>query len=926
MNDAFITNEFENVHNAIPDEDGLIVCPVIPLANMIIYPNVITPVMLSQNLGKNGDRSESEAMKAVRAAIAANQTAIIVMRKAPGDDTPPADKSPTASDDTADAADTSASQTSGRKDDKTGGHVSSAVMDLNSTDTAQGDEIYRVGTEIALGQLMPYPDQTLTVLAQGRRRVEIVEIISTEPYIMARARVLTPSEQPDPQADALMDTALGMFQQIAELTESVSDEVLDYALLIDDPGWMADFIASALPFPASDRQHILETVDTSDRLREVAVMLNREIGMLELREEINGQIQQEMSRSQREMYLREQMRVIQTELGEDDIFQQEMNDVRQQIAEANLPTEIHERAVKEMARLAIMPPMAPEVGIIRTYIDWLVALPWSRQSDDILDMKRAQKVLDAEHYGLSKIKDRILEHIAVRKLAAEKMKTPILCFVGPPGVGKTSLGKSIANALGREFVRVSLGGVRDEAEIRGHRRTYIGALPGRIIQTMRRAGTVNPVFMLDEIDKIGADFRGDPSAALLEVLDPEQNSEYSDHYLDIPYDLSKVMFITTANELDPLPPALLDRLEVIEFPGYAEDEKLAIARQFLIPQQLEAHGLTESGIRFDTAALQTLIREYTYEAGVRNLNREIANVCRKVARLVAEEKAHKKRILPSVIHKFLGPPEYLQSRTHQEDSVGLVTGLAWTYNGGDTLTIEVSVLPGKGQLMMTGQLGDVMQESGQAAMSYMRARAADLNVPSVDFEEYDVHVHLPEGAVPKDGPSAGITLATAIISAFTERKVRSEFAMTGEITLRGRVLPIGGVKEKLLAAHRARIRHVILPEQNRKDLVDVPANTLRDLKVHFVEDMQQVLDLVLLDTPSERQRDQLRDAEEAREKARRKGKKDKEPTAENDKAAEPKKRRTKKQPEPAEAASVTVTETDKLNVSLIDISGRIAEQ
>lgn len=903
MNDAFVTNEFENIHNTIPDEDGLIVCAVIPLANMIIYPNVITPVMLPHNLSKNGDRSESEAMKAVRAAMAANQTAIIVMRKGASDEAEGAAGKDTAGEETKPEA----------SDSK-----KSPLIGLNAADSLAGEEIYRVGTEIALGQMMPYPDQTLTVLAQGRRRVEIVEILSVEPYITARARVLTPSEQPDPQADALMDTALGMFQQIAELTESVSDEVLDYALLIDDPGWMADFIASALPFPASDRQHILETIDTSDRLREVAVMLNREIGMLELREEINGQIQQEMSRSQREMYLREQMRVIQTELGEDDIFQQEMNDVRQQIADAKLPPEIHERAVKEMARLAIMPPMAPEVGIIRTYIDWLVALPWSKLSEDILDMKHAQKVLDSEHYGLPKIKDRILEHIAVRKLAAEKMKTPILCFVGPPGVGKTSLGKSIANALGREFVRVSLGGVRDEAEIRGHRRTYIGAMPGRIIQTMRRAGTVNPVFMLDEIDKIGADFRGDPSAALLEVLDPEQNSEYSDHYLDMPYDLSKVMFITTANELDPLPPALLDRLEVIEFPGYAEEEKLAIARQFLIPQQLESHGLTESGIKFDTTALQTLIREYTYEAGVRNLNREIANVCRKVARQVAEDKAYKKRIVPSVIHKFLGPPEYLQSRTHQEDSVGLVTGLAWTYNGGDTLTIEVSVLPGKGQLMMTGQLGEVMQESGQAAMSYMRSRAADLNVPSSDFEEYDVHVHLPEGAVPKDGPSAGITLATAIISAFTERKVRSEFAMTGEITLRGRVLPIGGMKEKLLAAHRAQIRQVILPEQNRKDLVDVPANTLRDLKVHFVEDMQQVLDLVLLDAPAERQRDQLRDAEDAREKARKKpkSKDSKEPAANGETTPEPKKRRSKKQPEQTEAASV----------ALIDINGQISER
>jgi ATP-dependent Lon protease len=887
LNDAFITNEFESIHNATPDEDGLIVCPVIPLANMIIYPNVITPIMLPHNVNKNGDRSDSEAMKAVQAAMTDSRTAIIVMRKGASD----------------------AEDTNGESN---GAELNrDALIELNMADALAGTEIFKIGTEVALGQMMPYPDHTLTVLAQGRRRVEIVEIIATEPFVMARARVLTPSEQPDEQADALMDTALNMFQQVAELSEAVPDEVLDYALLIDDAGWMADFISSTLPFPSSDRQHILETVDSIERLREVAMMLNREIGMMELRDEINGQIQQEMSRSQREMYLREQMRVIQTELGEEDIFQQELNDVRQQIAEAKLPADIHDRAVKEMARLAAMPPMAPEVGIIRTYIDWLVSLPWTKTTDDNLDMKHAEKVLDSQHYGLPKLKDRILEHIAVRKLAADKMKTPILCFVGPPGVGKTSLGKSIATALGREFVRVSLGGVRDEAEIRGHRRTYIGAMPGRILQTMRRAGTVNPVFMLDEIDKIGADFRGDPSAALLEVLDPEQNSEYSDHYLDLPYDLSKVIFITTANELDPLPPALLDRLEVIEFPGYAEDEKLAIARQFLIPQQLEAHGLADAGIKFDTTALQTLVREYTYEAGVRNLNREIANICRKIARLVAEEKTYRKKIMPPIVHKFLGPPEFLQSRTHQEDSVGLVTGLAWTYNGGDTLSIEVSVLPGKGQLMMTGQLGEVMQESGQAAMSYMRSRASDLNVPSSDFEEYDVHVHLPEGAVPKDGPSAGITLAVAIISAFTERKVRSNFAMTGEITLRGRVLPIGGMKEKLLAAHRAQIKEVIVPEQNRKDLVDVPANTARDLKIHFVEEMQQVLDLVLLDAPNERRRDQLRDAEEAREKSKKKSKsKDKDasdtPTAEhngngNGTSPEPKKRRNKKAPEPVEA-------------------------
>jgi ATP-dependent Lon protease len=509
--------------------------------------------------------------------------------------------------------------------------------------------------------------------------------------------------------------------------------------------------------------------------------------------------------------------------------------------------------------------MAPEVGIIRTYLDWMVALPWSKQSEDRLDLKHAQKVLDEEHYGLPKIKDRILEHIAVRKLAAEKMKSPILCFAGPPGVGKTSLGQSIAHALGREFVRVSLGGVRDEAEIRGHRRTYIGALPGRIIQTIRRAGTINPVFMLDEIDKLGADFRGDPAAALLEALDPEHNKEYSDHYLDVNYDLSKVMFITTANDLYPLPPALLDRLEVIEFPGYTEEEKLEIAQHFLIPKQLEAHGLEDSSIHFETGALMTIIREYTYEAGVRNLYREIGTVCRKLARLTAEERRFPHRIRAKHVETYLGPPQFVSLRANDVDSVGVATGVAWTSGGGDILTIEVSILPGKGSLMLTGQLGEIMQESAQAAMSYMRSRARDFGVPYDDFENYDVHVHLPEGAIPKDGPSAGVTLAVAIISAFTERKVRSDYAMTGEITLRGRVLPVGGVKEKILAARRARIKNIILPEHNRKDLVDVPARAQKDTNLVFVSDMQQVLDAVLCDPPRSRQRDQEREQQEREE-------------------------------------------------------------
>ncbi len=569
-----------------------------------------------------------------------------------------------------------------------------------------------------------------------------------------------------------------------------------------------------------------------------------------------------MERGQREVYLREQMRIIQTELGEGDIFQQEINDVREQIVNANLPAEIQEKALKELSRLMMMPPMAPEVGIIRTYIDWLVGLPWSKTSPDNLDIKNAQQVLDEDHYGLPKVKDRILEYIAVRKLASNKMKSPILCFVGPPGVGKTSLGKSIARALGREFIRVSLGGVRDEAEIRGHRRTYIGALPGRVLQTMRRAGTVNPVFILDEIDKLGADFRGDPSSALLEVLDPEQNNSFSDHYLEMPYDLSQVLFITTANDLDPIPDALLDRLEVIEFNGYTDEEKLAISRKFLLPTQLEAHGLQDAKITFDTKALKALIREYTYEGGVRNLNREIANVCRKIARQIAEEKPYTNKVTRQKVVELLGPPLFTNRLAHSENSIGLVTGLVWTYDGGDISVIEASVLPGKGNLLMTGQLGEVMQESVQAALSYVRSRARDFDIPNDDFENYDVHLHLPEGAIPKEGPSAGITLAIAMLSAFTERKVRSNYAMTGEITLRGKVLAVGGVKEKVLAARRAGITHVLLPTENKKDLADIPKEALKELHISFVADMQQVIDKVLLAPPPDgrkRDKDRLED-------------------------------------------------------------------
>ncbi len=665
---------------------------------------------------------------------------------------------------------------------------------LDSEGLMTADDLYLFGTEIALGRLMRMPDGATSVLAQGRRRIEVVEFLQTEPYFRVKARPVIEAKVKNRETDALVRAVTTLFEKCVELNQNLPEEAYVYAMNIDEPGMLADLIASTLDLNLEERQSILELIDPVERLQRISIVLGRELDMLQLEEQINSQVQQEVDRNQRELYLREQMRVIQSELGETDVFQQEVVDLRTKIDSAQMPKDIHEKAIKEISRLQMMPPMAPEVGIIRTYLDWLIDLPWTKATDDNLDIDHAAKVLNEEHFGLPRAKDRILEHIAVRKLAPEKMRTPILCFVGPPGTGKTSLGRSIARALGREFVRVSLGGVRDEAEIRGHRRTYIGALPGRILQTIRRAGTVNPVFMLDEIDKLGQDFRGDPSSALLEVLDPEQNYAFSDHYLEVSYDLSRVMFITTANLLDPVPPALLDRLEVIEFAGYSEEEKLSIAKRFLVPRQLEQHGLEKKGLRFDDPAIQTMIREYTYEAGVRNLEREIANVCRKVARRVAGEKPFKRHVTSESLNRYLGPPHYLQSKLEESDQVGIATGLAWTESGGDIMPIEVTLMPGKGNLMLTGQLGEVMQESAQAAFSYTRSRAKALGLKESIFEKTDIHLHVPEGAVPKDGPSAGITLATALISAFTQRKIDKTVAMTGEITLRGRVLAVGGIR------------------------------------------------------------------------------------------------------------------------------------
>lgn len=708
------------------------------------------------------------------------------------------------------------------------------------------EDLYSIGTEVVIGRMLRMPDGSTNILAQGHQRVKIMEFTQEHPYLRARVRRLTEDGEKNLNAQASMRAVLDLFEKCVHLNRNLPDDAYVAAMNIDEPGWLADMIASVIDLDVEQRQQILDTIDPITRLQRLSIVLAQELDVLKLESEIQDQVQQEVDKGQREFFLREQMRVIQSELGEMDTQLAEINELREKLAQMNLPDEARAKAEKELNRLAIMPPAAPEVGIIRTYLDWIIELPWVNTTSDNTDIRQVAKVLDNNHFGIPKAKERILEHIAVLQRAGLKMRSPILCFVGPPGTGKTSLGRSISEALGRKFVRISLGGIHDEAEIRGHRRTYIGALPGRIIQSMRRAGTINPVFMLDEIDKVGADFRGDPSAALLEALDPEQNFSFSDHYLELPYDLSKVLFITTANVLYTIPSALRDRMEVIEFSGYIEEEKLEIARQFLIPRQFEEHGLEDVSLKIADGAVQGIVREYTYEAGVRNLEREIGQICRKLTRRLAEQKPIPKTITRQALHKYLGPPRYTEQMAEKEDQVGVATGIAYTEAGGDIMPIEVTLMPGKGNLTLTGQLGEVMQESIQAAYSFVRSHAKEYDIKPAQFEGSDIHVHVPEGAIPKDGPSAGITMATALISAFSNYKVRHDVAMTGEITLRGKVLPIGGLKEKILAAHRAGIRTVIVPDQNKKDLVDVPKKVQRDLTIILVARMEEVLKTALI--------------------------------------------------------------------------------
>lgn len=714
------------------------------------------------------------------------------------------------------------------------------------------EDIYRMGTIARVRQMLKLPNGTIRVLVEGLHRATIEEFLEEKVYYRVRVTQIEPQVKDDLKLEALMRSVLDYFEQYLRLSKKVSPETYSAVADIDDPGRLADIIASHLPLKIADKQKILETVDVHQRLETLLEMLNDEREVLELERKISQRVKKQMEKTQKEYYLREQMKAIQRELGEKEGRIGEVEELREQLAQLDAPDYVVERVEKEIERLEKIPTTSAEGSVIRTYVEWLLQLPWRKETKDDLDLKKAENILDEDHYGLEKAKERVLEYLAVQKMV-NKLKGPILCLVGPPGVGKTSLARSIARALNRKFVRVSLGGVRDEAEIRGHRRTYVGALPGRIIQGMKTAGTVNPVFLLDEIDKMSADFRGDPASALLEVLDPEQNATFSDHYIEIPYDLSKVMFITTANNLYGIPRPLLDRMEVLHISGYTELEKEQIAKGYLIPKQMKEHGLVKDQLQIHKDALLKVIRHYTREAGVRNLERTIGTLCRKAAKLLVSGEKKKVVITPKNLEQFLGPIKFRYGRAEETDQVGAATGLAWTETGGDTLTIEVTVLPGKGKLTLTGKLGDVMKESAQAAFSYIRSRATEFHIDPEFHEKSDIHIHVPEGAIPKDGPSAGITMATALVSALTGIPVSRHVAMTGEITLRGRVLPIGGLKEKALSAHRAGIRHILIPKDNQKDLDDVPESVRRDLTFTLVEHMDEVLPRALVRDPRERE-------------------------------------------------------------------------
>jgi ATP-dependent Lon protease len=716
-----------------------------------------------------------------------------------------------------------------------------AQKDAKTNDPNEED-IYRIGTIGTIVQMLRLPDGTVKVLVEGKRRSRILRYIPNPSFFLVEAERIAEDDNVGVETEALIRTLITAFENYVKLNKKIPSEVLVTVSSIEEPSRLADTIASHLGFKLQDKQEILETLNSAERLEKLYEKIQAEVEILQIEKRIRTRVKKQMEKAQKEYYLTEQMRAIQKELGEKDDLKSEIQEFEERLKQKSLPEEVEQKVRRELKKLKMMSPMSAEATVVRNYVDWLLSIPWTNErTEDRLDIEEASRILEEDHYGLEKPKERIIEYLAVRALT-KKIKGPILCFVGPPGVGKTSLAKSIARAMGRKFVRVSLGGVRDEAEIRGHRRTYIGALPGKIIQGMRKAGTVNPVFLLDEIDKLGMDFRGDPASALLEALDPEQNKAFNDHYIEVDYDLSNVLFITTANVLHTIPWALQDRMEIIRIPGYTEDEKLQIAKKFLVPKQLEAHGLKPENFRISDSGILTVIRNYTREAGVRTLERELATICRKVAKEVVKHGPdHVAKINSSSIPKYLGIPKFRFGEIEEKDQVGISTGLAWTEVGGELLTIEVSIVPGKGTFTVTGKLGEVMQESAQAAMSYVRSRAEKLGLERYFYQKVDIHIHVPEGATPKDGPSAGIAIATAIVSALIRKPIRHDIAMTGEITLRGRVLPIGGLKEKILAAHRGRVKKVIIPKENEKELKDIPSNILKDIEVKLVEHMDEVL-------------------------------------------------------------------------------------
>lgn len=785
----FNRNEgFEHITNIQPNSNGIIKTVAIELEKIIIFPKMISPIFITNN----------RDLSAVIKAHENNQTLVGLIKK-------------------------------------------------KNKETPESNSYFKTGIEIAIGSLLEMPDGTNSALVQGRRRVKVLNTFKENKMIFMEAEPILESTKKISNKDhALINTTKTLFENIIQLDRSIPEEANMLINSITSPGWLADIVSAAIGLPYTKRVEILGMHDAIERLAFVYKLLKNELDILHIEEEIRTDVQREVDKSQRDFYLREQVKAINIELGEGDIWEEEIKGYQKRIKEQNLPEEVRATLKDQIKRLLLGPSLSPESSIVRNYIEWILTVPWNEKTTDNLDLKHIEKILNKNHCGLEKAKERLLEFIAVEKLRSEYTKQPIMCFIGPPGTGKTSFGVSIAEALGRVFVRISLGGIRDEAEIRGHRRTYIGALPGRIIQTMKRAKKVNPIFMLDEIDKMGNDYRGDPAAALLEILDTEQNSVFSDHYLEISYDLSNVFFITTANTTDNIPPALLNRMEIIEFPGYVIEEKVEIALKHLIPKQILENSLSKRDIKFDRKTIQVIIQNYTCESGVRNLERQIGKLCRKVSKQKIEniEKISKK-LTPNTVESYLGPPQYFSFKAENVDEVGVATAVAWTENGGEIMPVEVSVVAGKGNLNITGQIGEVMQESAQAALTFIKSRVKTFNINIETFEKVDIHIHVPEGAVQKDGPSGGITMCLAMISALTKRKTFHDIGLTGEITLRGKILQVGGLREKILAAHRSGLKKIIIPKKNIKDLVEIKDKVKKELEVILVDHMDDVIKIAL---------------------------------------------------------------------------------